>query len=250
MMQRTREPHRPRRLPRLLGLAFAAIALALPSSSAAVDGVVEINQARAGAGAITGGDLAGFPVTLDAGGSYRLTSDLVVPDSVGGVVIDASDVTLDLNGFSIVYTGTATFRDGILVTSETNVEIRNGSVRSFSRTGIFSTLSTDVRVIDVRSIDNGIYGMNLEGNASGEGGHVVRGCHVAGSGSVGIRVLGTGGMVTDSVIRDSTGLGLQLSGLTSSYGGNVFAANNGGGAQVSNGLAIACNNLNGAVVCP
>jgi len=42
----------------------------------AVDGVIEINQAKAKAGAVTAGDTPGFPVTISAAGSYRLTGDL------------------------------------------------------------------------------------------------------------------------------------------------------------------------------
>jgi hypothetical protein len=41
------------------------------ASAAAVDGVIEINQAKALAGGVTPGDTAGFPVALSAPGSYR-----------------------------------------------------------------------------------------------------------------------------------------------------------------------------------
>ena len=58
----------------LLGLGLATPALA-------VDGVIEINQARAMAGGITAGDNPGFPVNLTESGSYRLTSDLTVAPS-------------------------------------------------------------------------------------------------------------------------------------------------------------------------
>ncbi len=55
-------------------------ALVLASPAYAVDGVIEINHARALAGGVTATDTAGYPVTIDASGSYRLTGDLVVPD--------------------------------------------------------------------------------------------------------------------------------------------------------------------------
>ena len=88
----------------------AAMALGLlPQTSAAVDGVVEINQTSALFGGITPSDLPGFPVTLDQPGSYRLTGNLdlsgePIPGNVNAVEIKADDVSLDLNGFSI--TGT------------------------------------------------------------------------------------------------------------------------------------------------
>ena len=69
----------------------------------AVDGVVEINHARAEAGGVTPGDTEGYPVTIDQPGSYRLTGNLNLPDeNTSGVVIEADNVTLDLNGFSII----------------------------------------------------------------------------------------------------------------------------------------------------
>ena len=57
--------------------------LASPAPALAVDGVIEINQARALAGGVTPGDTAGFPVSLNDSGSYRLTSDLVPPPGIG-----------------------------------------------------------------------------------------------------------------------------------------------------------------------
>ena len=54
---------------------MGAIALALASTlglagqAYAVDGVIEINQARALAGGVTPGDTAGFPVTISVSGS-------------------------------------------------------------------------------------------------------------------------------------------------------------------------------------
>ena len=65
---------------RVAGIS-AAFILALGSSARAVDGVVEINQAKALAGGVTAGDTAGFPATISQSGSYRLTGNLTVPDA-------------------------------------------------------------------------------------------------------------------------------------------------------------------------
>ena len=72
---------------------FSTLALAtamLPGQALAVDGVIEINQARALAGGVTAGDSAGFPVTLSASGSYRLTGNLTVPSSTSGIVASSA----------------------------------------------------------------------------------------------------------------------------------------------------------------
>ena len=67
-----------------LGLAFCAPALA-------VDGVIEINQARALAGGVTSGDTPGFPVIIDTAGSYTLTSDLTTSGTVIDITIALKD---------------------------------------------------------------------------------------------------------------------------------------------------------------
>ena len=67
----------------------------------AVDGVVLIDQARAVAGNITPGDAPGFPVSITRAGSYKLAGNLLAPEGVNGIEISSSNVTLDLNGFTL-----------------------------------------------------------------------------------------------------------------------------------------------------
>ena len=50
------------------------------NSANAVDGVILITQANAQAGNVTPGDLAGFPVTISRSGSYKLASNLTIPN--------------------------------------------------------------------------------------------------------------------------------------------------------------------------
>src|SRR5689334_11212165 len=69
----------------------------------AVDGVILINQNAALSGGVVPFDSAGFPVTILQAGSYRLSSNLVVPDrNTTAIEIVASDVPIDMNGFSIL----------------------------------------------------------------------------------------------------------------------------------------------------
>lgn len=80
---------------------LAAVCL-LPLTAGAVDGVIEINHARALAGGVTPGDAPGYPVTIDRTGSYRLTGNLTQPDATTDVIrVTGSDVSIDLNGFTI-----------------------------------------------------------------------------------------------------------------------------------------------------
>src|SRR5713226_8937081 len=84
-------------------LALALVWAGLSCNIYAVDGVILIDQSRALAGNVTPGDLPGFPVTIYLPGSYRLSGNLTVPDAnTTAILITASNVALDLNGFSIL----------------------------------------------------------------------------------------------------------------------------------------------------
>ncbi len=114
-------------------LVLAALAGSIPAF--AVDGVVLINQASVTAA-------GGFPFKITEAGSYKLPSSLVVPAETDGIDIQANDVSLDLNGFSIsgaiVCDGTncgtqpRTAVSGISALA-IGITIRNGHVRGFSR---------------------------------------------------------------------------------------------------------------------
>ena len=143
----------------------ALLALVLAGPAHAVDGVIEINQARAKAGGVTAGDAPLFPVTLSQPGSYRLTGNLDLTDAsarapstdakdVKAIDVTASDVTIDLNGFSIigetscpgfppVCTGTGS-GVGIASASETfSVAVENGVVRVPQGPGLGVTLNEE-----------------------------------------------------------------------------------------------------------
>lgn len=125
--------------------ACAASAAAAPAASTPASDVVTIDQNKALNGAITANDTAGFPITISTSGSYKLTSNLVVPAGVDGIQVWASNVTIDLNGFSI--TGPASCGgqspSSIVCTATTTrginsaggnifrLAVRNGSVGGF-----------------------------------------------------------------------------------------------------------------------
>ncbi len=123
------------------------------SSLLAVDGVIEINQARALAGGVTPGDIAGFPVTLSQPGSYRLTSNLTVDQNTRAIEITSGHLSIDLNGFEISGPNTCSassnlppltiscthFGTGIGITTTDildDISIRNGSIRGMGNRGI------------------------------------------------------------------------------------------------------------------
>jgi hypothetical protein len=135
-----------------MNVARTLIAAALITTGSAAFAQAIINQASAQAGNVTPGDAAGFPITISQPGSYKLTTNLFVPANTDGVVITAANVTLDLNGFSIVGPGTCSQNSSTLLVSctlisnnnlpgdgiKTGVEsvIKNGTIKGFAKNGV------------------------------------------------------------------------------------------------------------------
>ena len=228
---------------RTASLGAIAVVLVLADPALAVDGVIEINQARAAAGNVTAGDGPGFPVAISAQGSYRLTSDLIVTPGQDGIDVTTSFVTIDLNGFNIVG-GAGGVTDGISIQGGTGVEVRNGNILGFTRDGVFSNAGTNyVRVTGIRAIGYGVIGIDLQGV-----GGVIEGCTTL-DGNTGMRVID--GRVVNSIARGNTSFALVLVG-GSGYSGNVFNGNSGGNAnpQTSGGFQLGTNICGGDTTCP
>lgn len=81
-------------------------------------------------------------------GSYYLTGNLTYQPGKRGIVIDASNVRLDLNGHTILSTGSGT--DGVTVESgRQHVEIINGTIKGWSQHGIVAHEQSAVLLRDV-----------------------------------------------------------------------------------------------------
>lgn len=212
----------------------------------AVDGVIEINQARALAGGVTPGDAAGFPVDINQSGSYRLTSDLSVDKDATAIQIIANNVAIDLNGFSILGPNLCTQNidnndpDYLKVTCSAQgsgrgifihqgydqIHIHNGSIRGMGDTGItrvnISTENAD-RFENLRISHcggSGIYGVggiyrhniiqyNYGSGLGCSGSCLVEGNSVTGNGGRGIDTLG--GTIINNVVSYSGDMGVTAS---------------------------------------
>jgi hypothetical protein len=117
--------------------AIALVAAFAPMTALAVDGVVLINQANALAGNVTPGDTPGFPVTISQSGSYKLSSNLVVTDpDAEAIRITADNVTLDLNGFSIIGPSVCNGQGGTATTSCTVSNVQSIGIDALEQIGI------------------------------------------------------------------------------------------------------------------
>jgi hypothetical protein len=176
-----------------LGLLLFAILLVSAPSAFAVDGVILINQ-NTSVASIPGCPHAGFPIVICQSGSYRLTGNLTVPDAnTDGVDINADNVTLDLNGFTIAGPVTCTGQPRQPVTSCTpastgigvssskmNASVFNGSVQGFQYGILFSNNIgvSRSRVEEVNASQNSIFGIFVNGavrhcNAGSNGNGIV-----------------------------------------------------------------------------
>lgn len=121
-----------------VGVALGAfLALQLATFAQAVDGRIEINHVNALAGGITGSlaqDPAGYPVQITQSGSYVLTSDLFPPDSTTAIHSQASNVTIDLNGFGIHGPGGGPGGHGVFGPSR--VTVKNGVIKDMGGNGV------------------------------------------------------------------------------------------------------------------
>ena len=157
------------------------VAVFVPPSLFAVDGVVLINQASALAGNVTPGDAPGFPVTIGQPGSYRLSGNLIAPDFNTNVIeITASNVSIDLNGFAILGNNVCTGSSGVAMsctagTSATgtgiyadigtlirNITIRNGSIQGMGAYGIRVVNSRNVLINGINESNSGQIGMYVQ----------------------------------------------------------------------------------------
>lgn len=138
-----------------------------------------------------------------------LTSD-VGPCPGPGIIIGASNVTLDLGGHTVSGRGTS---NGIFVIPSGS-RIRNGAVVGFS-TGV-QTLNSD---------------------------HVIERLRVRGNARGIVAANGTNVRITDNIVSANTLVGISIGGInTSTIDRNVVSANGGPGIQVSAGGNFSTSN--------
>ena len=109
------------------------------------------------------GQLTNFPIVIDQPGSYVLTSNITVSAlDVNAIEIKTDNVTLDLNGHSILGHGGIGVGAGIYAHDRRNITVLNGVVRAFNCYGVYlSGGSHQLRNMSVQSTDG--YGIHVTG---------------------------------------------------------------------------------------
>ncbi len=186
----------------------------------------------------TPGDEGAF-YKITAPGSYYLTRNtrmLTLGGSRDGIEIAASDVTVDLNGYTIE--GLAGMSNGIVVSEPdlSNIVVCNGTIRGFLGDGI-DTQSRDVlhsEVRGVRVVGAGMHGIRLGDHA------VVSDCEVSGSGFGGI-LSGSSSRVSDCTVLENGSIGGISIGGDSVVSGCIARRNLGSGVTVGDeSLVVDC----------
>lgn len=215
---------------RLLALTLLSLWM---TTATAVDGVIEISE----------------PTIISEPGSYRLTRNIETTDTA--IRISVSNVTLDLNGFTISYVGPQDLADGVAVDpTARNVEIKNGVITGFSRYGIFfpagpsPQTDAEANLSNLRITQNGAAGISIEARP----GALISDCVLANNGNWGIRM--STGLLLNSTVINNASFGL-FGASSTGYRSNVFFGNNAGGAQVSATPKQIGENICGiSTVCP
>ncbi len=196
----------------------------------AADETVYIDQARVTRGNVTPGDAPGFPLTISQPGLYVLTGRLTVPDAMTTAIqITASNVTLDLNGFTI---------SGPVICSGTPLNCS----ASGSGVGIHAgSFETGVAAPDHVKVMNGyVRGMGFHGVRLMGSGTVVEHVNSSSNGGPGI-VTGGDGIVTDCVVQKN-GSGSAL--IASIARGNAVTGNKVNGISLRDGGVATGNAVN------
>ena len=223
--------------------------LALATPAFAVDGVLEINQTCAVQTGCFAGDSPGYPVFIDgqAGGSYRLTSNLIVPnENTDGILFNTSDIGIDLNNFAIIGAGcvgsitnctpTSGTGSGIERTSQLNrgVSVKNGSITGMGRFGVFIGDQAQITNLSVRW--NRLDGINTSSSSTVSGNTAYQ------NGRHGINVF-TGSTVSGNTANENGSRGITAT-RRSTISGNTANENGSAGIRPGSGSTVSGNTAN------
>jgi hypothetical protein len=136
--------------PRTVHALGEQVICGLPTPGSTVDGVQLIDHAKVL-------ERGGYPYQIKEAGSYRLSGNLVVSSGANAIHITVSNVTLDLNGFTISGPGSSAISSGSAPI--TAVSIRNGTISGLV-TGVDLGNCTGCSIQQM-IIENGPNGINV-----------------------------------------------------------------------------------------
>jgi hypothetical protein len=151
-----------------------------------------------------------FPIVINQPGSYFFTRDLTTTSAVG-IQITSSDVTLDLNGFSL--NGANVGADGITVSGQlADLTIENGNVRGWTQSAVGTASSANnlavQSVFQDLKITNNYHGLDVDSGATVRRVTVEKNTYGIGIWDLGNRYLG--GLIADCIVSENSTTAIQV----------------------------------------
>ncbi len=155
-------------------------------------------------------------------GSYYLAANLVATGNSRVIAITADNVSLDLNGFSII--GGAFNCNGISIQGpRDNVQVFNGTIRDCKHLGIYAGDATRCAFRDLVIVGNGVNSTAYAGLRAGSGA-VVENCRIEDNDHIGLWVLNDA-KVVGNTISDNATKGLYITGTGNYVADNIVKGN-------------------------
>ena len=176
--------------------------------------------------------ISSAPFAITQSGSYYLTTNLTGVSGQSGIYVFANNVTLDLNGFSIL--GGSGSGNGIFISS-TNATVRNGTITGWTNSGVTG--------IECASGQNVVLaGLTVSCNTSGVDSFVnnveIRDCMVCGNTVDGIYVGGSDCLIIgnncagNNTENYSGGAGIAIGGASNRVEGNHVTGSGASGSGI------------------
>jgi hypothetical protein len=223
-------------------LFLSVVCIAAPAGAG--EGVFELGQVCATQSGCFPGDAAGFPITIVQPGSYRLTSNLAVPNqNTSAVFVTAHDVSIDLGGFTI--SGVTTCSESTLTCSPTGsgrgididlgiipdrLSVRRGTIRGMGNRGILA--GSRAIVEDVRAESNGGTGIETGSHS------LIKGCVAYLNGVNGLQS-SNGSILDGNLASGNASSGIVTS--DSSVRHNIASRNGSIGIVATSGASLLAN---------
>lgn len=149
--------------------------------------------------------LGELPESIDWPASVKLAGTLTGTSGTNGIIINADNVTIDLDGHALV--GVPGSLEGIIVpSSQKNITIRNGTVRDWGLHGVDAWNAENSILEGLRAYTNGWDSTVQDGLRVGDN-SVVTKCVASGNKTAGIRT--QNGCILNQCISNDNGMGIQ-----------------------------------------
>lgn len=167
--------------------------------------------------------IGSLPFVITNSGSYYLTASLTGTSGQAGISVQANNVTLDLNGFTL--SGVAGSLQGIVASNVQGLVVYNGTISGWAGTGLDASTAFNCRIERLIASGNGSHGVSV---ASGS---VISDCVASANGGDGIKI-GSSCNVLNNLSQTNGAAGIEATGTGNRIEGNSVVGNSGNGILV------------------